>query len=82
MQVQVNYDEMNANWDMLLKVFHKIEMGAKGSKEQYESLIEMANIKPLIGRQREGILARCKHAIAGIYGNTKTDTQLNHGSSA
>lgn len=82
MEAQSNYDQMNANWDSLLKVFHSIEMGSKGSKEKYEALMEMANQKPLNGRQREGILARCKHAIAGIYGNTKTDTQLNHGSSA
>lgn len=64
--------EYNANWDALLKIFHKIEKERpKDYKEQLEALKNTALKATLTSRQIEGIIDRCNNLINGDYGNTK-----------
>jgi hypothetical protein len=54
------YDRLcNENWNVLLKMFHKID----GDKAQYEALKELAKTKTLSPRQVEGIHGRCDYKI-------------------
>ena len=76
-------DLLNANFDKLLKRFHDLltldkEAMLKGMKELSKEAI---NTNALAGHQRSAIVGRCKNVLDGTYGNTKTSTQMNYGSS-
>jgi len=73
METKINSDSIvNQNWDLLLKMFHKIISDNNDNKiKQLEVLKELTKTKPLTPRQMEGIIERCTNAINGSYGNTK-----------
>lgn len=79
MATKISDQEFNTNWDSMLKMFHGL-VAAKADGEEYEALISLAkNTVALTPRQREGIVDRCKNAINGTYGKTKTEENYAHG---
>lgn len=64
---QQEFDKLcNGNWDLLLKIFHKIGGKPEERKKQYVALAELAKTKTLSPRQAEGILGRCSYQISMI----------------
>src|SRR5690349_2664394 len=70
--------ELCANFDRLLKEFHKIWDEGPKDFEKFEALKEKAKLTPLTPRQTEGIVDRCKNVIRGNYGKTKTADHYGH----
>lgn len=67
-------------WRSLLLEFHAIQKTySKKDNEKLIKLKEKAKANPyLTFRQLDAINARCDNVMSGLYGNTKTDEQMNH----
>lgn len=76
MKLKIEDKVFNDNWEMLLKLFHKIKRNDEGAKEKYESLIDLAKTIVLTPRQIEGISARCNYQIR-LIGNPSEEPFSN-----